>query len=213
VTGLRLAIPKAYVLDGLDAAVSAAFSRAMSALSAMGARVEEVPFTFLDEMPDLLVGGGLVAAESYAWHRGLLAKARELYDPRVAVRIDRGSKLLAADYLDLMDLRAARVAEMDAAMMPYDAVVMPTVACVAPKIAEVQDDAAYTRLNALILRNTTVGNLLDVCAASLPCHAPGDLPVGLSVVGRRGTDRRTLSLAASLEDAFCRLGLGRPLSP
>jgi Asp-tRNA(Asn)/Glu-tRNA(Gln) amidotransferase A subunit family amidase len=31
----------------------------------------------------------------------------------------------------------------------------------------------------LLLRNTSVVNMLDGCGISLPCHAPGELPVGL----------------------------------
>ncbi|WP_337997701.1 amidase [Oleispirillum naphthae] len=209
--GLRFALPQAYVLDGLDDGVAKAFGRALSALSGLGARLEEVPFAHLSAIPELLAGGGLVAAESYAWHRALLAEKRALYDPRVAVRIDRGAAISAADYLDLQALRAVRIAEMDAAMEPFDAVLMPTVACVAPRLADLAEDAAYTRVNALALRNTTVGNLLDLCAVSLPCQQPGDLPVGLSVVGRRGSDRATLSFAAAVEGALCGAGLGRPM--
>ncbi len=183
--GLRFAVPQVYVLEGLDPAVARAFTRALTALSAAGARIEDAPFAIPETLPDLLAGGGLVAAESYAWHRPRLDKGRALYDPRVLVRIERGQALSAADYLDLLDLRAARIAEMDAAMIPYDAILMPTVACVAPKLSELAEDADYTRVNALALRNTTVGNLLDLCAASLPCQTPGDLPVVISPVGRR----------------------------
>ena len=39
------------------------------------------------------------------------------------------------------------------------------------------EDASAT----LLLRNTSVVNLLDGCALSLPCHQQGELPVGLMV--------------------------------
>ena len=36
----------------------------------------------------------------------------------------------------------------------------------------------YTRVNALLLRNTRVANFLDVCAISVPCHALGERKAG-----------------------------------
>ena len=208
--GLRLAVPQTYVLDGLDRETGAAFERALAALSSEGARIEPRAFPFLGAIPDLLAGGGLTAAESFAWHRRLLAEKRDLYDPRVAVRIDRGAAISAADYLDLLTLRQARIREADSAFAPFDALLMPTVACVAPPLSALADDADFTRWNLLALRNTTVGNLLDLCAVSLPCQASGDLPVGLMVVCRNGFDRTALAVAEAAEAALAGAGLGRP---
>ena len=47
VAGLRFAMPQSYVLDGIDVAVAKAFGRALTALSAAGARIEEVGFAHL----------------------------------------------------------------------------------------------------------------------------------------------------------------------
>lgn len=208
--GLRLAVPQTYVLDGLDEGVAKAFARALSILSLAGASIVEVPFAEWSGIPDLLAGGGLVAAEAYAWHRKRLETSADRYDPRVAVRVLRGKAISAADYIDLADLRARRIAETAAAMAPYDALLMPTVACVAPKLADLAADEAYTAANSLALRNTTVANLLDLCAATIPCQVPGDLPVGISVVCAATGDRRCLDLAAGVEEALCSAGLGRP---
>jgi aspartyl-tRNA(Asn)/glutamyl-tRNA(Gln) amidotransferase subunit A len=71
----------------------------------------------------------------------------------------------------------------------YDAVLSPTVP-LCPTVAERgaghrQDprpdaarDTKFFRVNALLLRNTSVVNMLDGCALSLPCHTPDELPVG-----------------------------------
>ena len=42
-------------------------------------------------------------------------------------------------------------------------------------------------------------NALDGCAASLPCHVPGEAPVGFSVAGMRGTDAHVLGVAQAIE--------------
>jgi aspartyl-tRNA(Asn)/glutamyl-tRNA(Gln) amidotransferase subunit A len=60
-------------------------------------------------------------------------------------------------------------------------------------------DEEYFRWNFRILRNVGVVNFLDGCAVTLPCHAPGSAPVGLSVFGAAMADRRVLAAAAAVE--------------
>jgi aspartyl-tRNA(Asn)/glutamyl-tRNA(Gln) amidotransferase subunit A len=77
-------------------------------------------------------------------------------------------------------------------------VVMPTCAIVAPTLGEVATAEGFTRKNLLLLRNTTVGNFLDRCGISLPCHAAGELPVGFMLMGEAMADRRVLAMARSV---------------
>jgi aspartyl-tRNA(Asn)/glutamyl-tRNA(Gln) amidotransferase subunit A len=53
----------------------------------------------------------------------------------------------------------------------------------------------------MILRNTSVINFLDGCAATLPIASSG-APVGLTVAGQHGADRRLLALARGIEAAL-----------
>ena len=105
----------------------------------------------------------------------------------------------AADYIDLIERRAAAIPAYDAATSDYDAVIMPTTAIIAPRIDEVAKDDDYTRINLLILRNPMMFNILDCCSISIPMNRPGDAPTGLMVVGRSGTDRRTLAISKAIE--------------
>ncbi|WP_207479727.1 amidase [Arenibaculum pallidiluteum] len=198
VAGLRLAVPGCHLLDGMDATVAAAFERALGRLSAAGARVVETPMPPIDAIPALNSRGTLTASESYAWHRDLLARRSEGYDPRVGRRIMLGAEMTASDYIDLTRGRQALMAEMDALTRDWDAVLLPTVAVVPPRLEELAEDADYFRINALVLRNTSAWNFLERPAVSLPCASDG-APVGLMVVGKRGHDGRLLSLAAALE--------------
>ena len=50
-----------------------------------------------------------------------------------------------------------------------------------------------------ILRNTALGNFLDRCAISIPCHRPGDAPVGLMLMGETMGDARLFRIAAAVE--------------
>jgi aspartyl-tRNA(Asn)/glutamyl-tRNA(Gln) amidotransferase subunit A len=196
---VRLAVPQTMVLDGLAPEVARAFEAARAALRKAGARIVDVPLRELDELRAINAKGGIPAAESWAIHRALIAKAQVMYDPRVLIRILRGKEQEAADYIDLVHARANFIARVAAITAPYDALVMPTTPVTAPRLAELEPDDAYRQVNMLVLRNPSIANFLDCCSISLPCHRAGDAPVGLMLFGAHGADRRLLSIAAAVE--------------
>jgi aspartyl-tRNA(Asn)/glutamyl-tRNA(Gln) amidotransferase subunit A len=197
--GLRLAIPLEIMRDGMDATVAATFERTVALLRAQGALIAEVSFQPLLDIVAALRRGGFPGPESYDWHRDLLAAKGDLYDPRVRSRIEFGASMTAADYVALTTARRRIVAAMNALTAPFDALVMPTVPIIAPRIVELAEDAEYFRLNALLLRNPSIGNFLDRCSISLPCQQPGGAPVGLMLMGETGGDHALFSVAAGIE--------------
>ncbi|OZI75643.1 MULTISPECIES: amidase [Bordetella] len=199
--GLRLAVPTTLALDGMDKHVAAAFDAAIARLSAAGALVDEIEVPEFAQLAAINAKGGFTAAEAWAWHRDLIARAADRYDPRVVSRIRRGQDMSAADYLDLLDAREAWVAAVEHRIAGYDALALPTVPVAAPTIAEVSaSDEAYYAANGLILRNPTLINFLDGCAVSVPCHAAGTAPAGLMIAGANGADRRILAIGMAVED-------------
>jgi aspartyl-tRNA(Asn)/glutamyl-tRNA(Gln) amidotransferase subunit A len=200
--GLRLAVPENMVMEGMDNTVAATFDRALSILSAAGARIIRVRFVPFDEVPTVNTKGGFAASEAYAWHKPLLAAAGDGYDQRIRVRIARGEHMSAAEYVTLVQARKRLIAAFDAATAPFDAVVMPTVPIVAPRISDLDDERAYNNVNMLILRNTALGNFFDRCSISLPCHSQGDAPVGLMLTGETMGDARLFAIAAAVEAAL-----------
>src|SRR6185437_6349292 len=159
-------------------------------------------FAAFDAIAAVNAKGGYAASEAYAWHRALLAAKGPGYDPRIRVRIMRGEGMSAADYLDLAPARARITAAFDASTRDFDCVVMPTVPIVAPRIIDLDDEQEYNRINMLVLRNTALGNFLDRCAISIPCHRPGDAPVGLMLMGETMGDARLFRIATALEAAL-----------
>jgi len=198
-TDLRLAVLTNYVTDDLDNAVAANFERALRALKDAGASLTEVTLPELRELPEINRNGGLPAAEAYAHHRARLAKDGARYDPRVSVRILRGSKQDAADYIELCNIRTNFTERVAKRIRKFDAVLMPTTPITAPALSDLVPDEAYVRINALVLRNPSIVNFIDGCAISIPCQEPGTAPVGLSLFGLRNTDRQLLSAAAAVE--------------
>jgi aspartyl-tRNA(Asn)/glutamyl-tRNA(Gln) amidotransferase subunit A len=197
-TGLRLAVPKHYVMDDLDPVVAKAFERALKALAGKGVRIEHIDVPQLDELPAINAKGGFAAAEAYAWHKELIARRGRDYDPLVAPRIRRGAEMTAADYIELLIKRADLQKRVAAVTSNYDAIVMPTCAITAPTLDEVSTPEGFTKKNMLLLRNTSVGNFLDHCGISLPCHASGELPVGFMLMGEAMADKRVLAMARSV---------------
>jgi aspartyl-tRNA(Asn)/glutamyl-tRNA(Gln) amidotransferase subunit A len=197
-TGLRLAVPKHYVMDDLDPVVAKAFERALKALAGKGVRIEHIDVPQLDELPAINAKGGFAAAEAYAWHKELIARRGRDYDPLVAPRIRRGAEMTAADYIELLIKRADLQKRVAAVTSNYDAIVMPTCALTAPTLDEVSTPEGFTKKNMLLLRNTSVGNFLDHCGISLPCHASGELPVGFMLMGEAMADKRVLAMARSV---------------
>jgi aspartyl-tRNA(Asn)/glutamyl-tRNA(Gln) amidotransferase subunit A len=171
-------------------------------LSKAGVHIVRARFPTFDAIPAVNAKGGFAASEAYAWHRALLAEKGALYDPRIRFRIERGAQQSAADYLDVVGARRRLIVEFDAATRGFDALVLPTTPIVPPTIAELEDEREYNRQNLLILRNTAVGNFLDRCAISVPCHRPGEPPVGLMLMGETMGDARLFSIAAAVETAL-----------
>lgn len=200
VHALRLAIPTTTLLDGLEPPVARAFERSCAALARAGAALVERPARALEQLSALQAGGGFAAAEAWAWHRTLLSRHEQHYDPRVATRIRRGEAMTAADYIDLLQARRSWIAAMQAEFDGFDAALSPTVPIVAPPLQELVDsDDAFFAANAALLRNPSVVNLLDGCAISLPCHTPGEWPVGLMLWNTALRDDAVLDAAVQVE--------------
>jgi aspartyl-tRNA(Asn)/glutamyl-tRNA(Gln) amidotransferase subunit A len=77
--------------------------------------------------------------------------------------------------------------------------VLPTVPIVAPRLSDQQSDEAYARINILVLRNPTLINMIDGCAITLPMHAEGEAPSGLSIAGLSNRDQDILAIASEAE--------------
>ncbi len=201
---VRLAVPVNYVMEDLDDVVSRAFSRALSRISAGGVVVSEIELPALSRIPDMAASGTFPAIEGYRQHRALLVSRRAQYDPRIRSRIEAGAQFSETDYASLRAARQDLMRDFAAVAAPFDALVFPTTPRTAAAVASLNDDDAYRSTNLLLLRNPTVVNLVDGCAITVPCHAPGEPPCGLMIVGVGGRDLDILAIAGSIEQLLTR---------
>jgi aspartyl-tRNA(Asn)/glutamyl-tRNA(Gln) amidotransferase subunit A len=201
-SGRHFAVPRTYVLADMDRDVSGDFERALSHLSAAGARVTEIDVPEFAELPAIHARGTIATVESFAWHRALLATRAADYDPRVRSRIQIGASQTEADYRALLAARVDFISAVERRIAEFDAFLMPTVPVIPPRLADLAADEVYTRINALVLRNSTVVNFLDGCAISIPIHGIGQPPVGLTLACRAGLDTQLFQCAVAAESAL-----------
>lgn len=204
--GLRFAVPTTVVQDDLSPAVARAFTAALRRLSEAGAAIIEVPMAEFAQAAAVNPRGALASAEAWSWHRRWMNDGAGKYDPRVISRIRPGEAISAADYKELLQSRRRFVSAIDTAASGFDAMLMPTTPETAPTIADtVKDDASYLRMNGRMLRNTSIVNLFDGCALSVPCHEPGNAPVGLMIAGTQNTDLTILAIGLAVEEVVAKL--------
>ena len=207
---LRIGVPTTVVQDDLDQAVAAAFARALDALSRAGVRLTELPCTEFAEVIQSMANFGFSVSEGYAFHRRYLDSCRCDYDPLIAARFERGADILAADYIELLNARSRLIQRFSRVDLGFDALIMPTVQMVAPLLDPILADESLWLSNSLrATRNPGLSNFLDRCAISIPCHAAGEAPVGISLMGRHMEDRYLLSVGSTVQNIL-RRAVGEP---
>ncbi|HKA71000.1 MAG TPA: amidase [Xanthobacteraceae bacterium] len=197
--GLRLGAAQGLPLKDLDATVSSRFAAALAGLDKAGVRLSEEQLSLFEDLLQANLKGGFSPPEAYAIHRERLKRRGGDVDQNVRARIERGREMSASDYVELARVRTRLVQAMDARLADLDALVMPTTPIVAPKMSEVATPETFMPKNFLLLRNTATVNFFDLCAVSLPLPRRDGLPVGLMLVGRNGHDRHLLRIAAAVE--------------
>jgi aspartyl-tRNA(Asn)/glutamyl-tRNA(Gln) amidotransferase subunit A len=200
-TTLKLVIPEARVMEDLDKEVRVAFERAVESLRAAGVSIQQAAMPILDRCDDFFLERPVVVHEVWQHHREMLAQHLEEYDPFVGLRMSAGAEISDAEqqvrYRERNELVTAFNQQFE--LLQADALLYPTVACIPPAIAETDDEDDARRVNLRCLRNTATVNYFDGCAISLPCHHPGDAPVGLMLSAANGADDRLYQVAAAIE--------------
>ncbi len=193
---IRCGVPRGFLFSGMDAHVGHAFAKALHGLEQQGHVVSDVDLDGILTKPfELQAKGTLVAAEAAYFHTDRMDDPSR-FDPFVLSRLRKGQALDAATYVGILQQRAALMPRLDAAIAELDILIMPTVPVVAPLFSELEGEGAMDRANALLLRNPSVFNFFDLPAISLPIETDdGAGAVGCMIVGRRGEDRRLMSIA------------------
>jgi aspartyl-tRNA(Asn)/glutamyl-tRNA(Gln) amidotransferase subunit A len=193
--GRRFAALQSVVLDDIRDVPLAAYESAVERLRAAGAVIENV------ELPELVgetgamsTAGPLFPGEVYGLWRDVIEANPDAMYPEILERFRLGTNFSAPDYnAAWARLEAARQA-WDMRMASFDAVLAPTAPILPPNLARLNSDSVYYKTeNLLALRNTRVGNLMGLCALTLPTGVPS---CGIMLMG-----------APHCEEALVRIGI------
>ncbi len=221
IKGLRLGLPKEYMIGGLDPEVKAAVDAAVRQLQSLGASVEEISLPHTDyAAATYYILAPAEASANLARFDGIRYGARvdgadplELYrrtrgagfGPEVKRRIILGTYVLSSGYHDAYYVHAQKVRTLIRqdflkAFERVDAIVTPTTPTAAFKIGEKSDDPLQMYLSDVF---TISCNLAGICGVSLPCGFTKSpkLPIGLQLLGKPFGEETMLKIAHAYEQS------------
>jgi aspartyl-tRNA(Asn)/glutamyl-tRNA(Gln) amidotransferase subunit A len=222
--GVRLGLPKEYLIEGIDSPVKAAIDAAVKQMSSLGAEIIEVslPTTEYAIAVYYIVATAEASANlarfdgvRYGYRAenpkdmlDLYGRTREEgFGPEVKRRIILGTYVLSSGYYDAYYLRAQKVRELirrdfARAFEKVDALVSPTSPVPAFKLGERVADPLQMYLADIF---TIAGNLAGICGISVPCGfaevAGHRLPIGLQFLGKALHEARILQIAHAYEQS------------
>lgn len=197
-TGARIAVLETVALDELRDRPAKGFEDALTRLAKAGARIERIRVPEVAEA--MRLAPVLFTGEAYAIWQDVIEKAPEKMFPRILERFRSGAQFLAMDYIaGWRRLNAIRAIWAER-VAGFDAVVLPTSPILPPDAERLMtDDTYYVTENLLALRNTRIGNLMGVCALTLPTSQPS---CGISLMAGVGEEARLLRLGTAAERAL-----------
>ncbi len=193
--GKRFAVLRTAAFDDIREAPLAGFDAAMARLRDMGAQIVEIDAPEVAEA--LALSGPLYTVEAYGQWRDVIEANPDLMYDQILERFRAGAGFDGPTYVDAWHRLAAHRARWHARVAGYDAVLLPTSSILPPDAARlVSDQDYYITENLLALRNTRIGNLMGLCAMSLPTGMPS---CGVMMLGAPMGEERLLRVAAAVE--------------
>jgi aspartyl-tRNA(Asn)/glutamyl-tRNA(Gln) amidotransferase subunit A len=145
----------------------------------------------------------MVAAEALAVNGRLLDQHLDALDPIVTSRMATGRTFPASDYFTVLRQWAALRRRVVRTLADVDALIVPAT-MIPPRPVSVIDATpeSYGEHNVKYLRNTSLGNTLNLCAVNLPCGFTAEgLPIGLMVYAKPFDEGTALRVAWAYEQA------------
>ncbi|MGI9334952.1 MAG: amidase, partial [Gammaproteobacteria bacterium] len=203
VSGLRLAFAEGALFENIHADVERAVRACGEVFTALGANVANLDFQEAEAALELNPRGLVISAEAYAANQDLLERHLEALDPVVVKRMVNGKDLPAHQYIHTAQQWSRLRARTVDSLADVDALLCPTVMIPPLPVEQLAADFdTYAVANAECLRNTAIGNILDLCAVTVPCGFTGNgLPVGLMVYAKPFCEDMALRVAHAYQQA------------
>jgi aspartyl-tRNA(Asn)/glutamyl-tRNA(Gln) amidotransferase subunit A len=221
IKGLRIGLPREYMVDGLDAGVKRAVDAAVRQLEALGAEMVAISLPHTEyAIATYYIVATAEASANLARFDGiryglrvpgadpieLTAKTRGAgFGPEVKRRIILGTYVLSSGYYDAYYLKALKVRSLIRqdflkAFERVDAILTPTTPTPAFRAGEKTSDPLQMYLSDIF---TISCNLAGLCGISIPCGFTSDpkLPIGLQLQGKPFGEATLLKLAHAYEQS------------
>jgi aspartyl-tRNA(Asn)/glutamyl-tRNA(Gln) amidotransferase subunit A len=201
IRGMRLAFAESTFFEDVHSEVEKAVRGCGDVFNKLGAHVSSIEFATATEALRLNPGKVIIAAEGYAINQKWLEEHFDELDPVVAQRMIKGKEIRAGEYLQTCyRARQLRAAAGDA-LKNFDALLVPTTPLPAQPVAELDTTLEnYLAQNARYLRNTCIGNVLNMCGLSIPCGFTNDgLPIGLMIYGKSFQEEMVLRIGYAFQ--------------
>lgn len=194
--GSVLGIPREHFFEDLDSEVAAHVDRAISKFSEMGFAVREFELNVDSDRT-------LQRAESYEYHREMIAASLELYDPETLRRLRTGEEISAAEYEEAKAALQRERQDITKQLQGIDIFITPTTPVPASRISDLIEDIERLRpAEITLLRNTRPMNVWGLPAISIPCGSTSaGLPIGMQIAAAPNDDRKVLRAAYKYEQA------------
>jgi aspartyl-tRNA(Asn)/glutamyl-tRNA(Gln) amidotransferase subunit A len=203
VKGLRVAFGETVFFDDVAPEIAAAVREAGRVLRGLGAQVDSVATPEVAEAASEQRRANMIAAEALAVNGRLLDEHFDALDPVVAHRMKGGRQLSATDYFAVVRQWAALRARIVRTLADVDVLLVPATQIPPRPVAAIDaSPEIYADANGRYLRNTALGNVLNLCAVTLPCGFTADgLPLGLMIYAKPFDEAAALRVAWTYEQA------------
>ena len=183
---MRLAFAETVFWEDVDPEVETAVRECGRVFEDLGAEVSSIEFSEARQARQLNAKGLIIAAEAYMLNKKWLEEHFDRLDPIVAHRMIKGKTVETGAYLqNNLAWKSLRVKAVES-LKNVDALLVPATAIPALPMAESDADVeTYAERNLSYLRNTAIGNILNMCGLSVPCgFTKQGLPIGLMIYAK-----------------------------
>jgi aspartyl-tRNA(Asn)/glutamyl-tRNA(Gln) amidotransferase subunit A len=203
VKGLRVAFGETVFFDDVAPEIAAAVREAGRVLRGLGAQVDSVATPEVAEAAGDQRRAFVIAAEALAVNGRFIDEQFDALDPVVAHRMKGGRQLSATDYFSVLRQWAALRARLVRTLADVDVLLVPATQIPPRPVAAIDASLeVYADANGRYLRNTALGNILNLCAVTLPCGFTADgLPLGLMIYAKPFDEALALRVAWAYEQA------------
>lgn len=220
INGMRIGVPREYLVEGIEPGVRSAFEASLAVLEGLGAVIEETSLPLTDHALavyyiiapseasanlsrfDGVKYGMSIEGEPNA-RESIEATRGRGFGPEVKRRILIGTYALSAGYYDAYYKKAQQVRtlirrEFQDAFQKFDALATPTSPTVAFELGEKTQDPFQMYLSDVC---TIPVNIAGLPGISVPCGLSDGLPVGLQIIAPQLGDQVAIQIAHAYEQS------------